>query len=460
MSGDFLFFIMSSPNSPTLQGQQPSKADIDMSHEALDLPAVQPQQNAPQDDWSTARGRKRHADKPKTVRVAEVSDDVFDELLARSDAIFAEELAKKKPRLEVEDPLPMVQIQGSDDKMDISGSPPGPVTETDHLVHFPHLARKPFKVPCSLIVDSFNGVGSVNSRSDGWMVYLQLDGGYKGVPVLRLWFVANLRKRANERVHLAQTKTNAFQLEWSPGTSRLMPVGAQEESTHSYGMANFNFLENRNTLRLNFVSQGSISVKGRPEMPVWDQYGSVAVVLKHLFESTTSKLCISIAATHYGYRANATAFALAFESRFKSFYNYPRQYNPRQKKLWLTRVDTIKAIVEALKSHLPHLEVGNPLESIEAYFALRKHLGALLDLGFAVTPSGAIIDVGITPGKLQNPIIMAEGSNEELEGESDGRHVADERQRQEEDASAEVSQKITCATGKVMENAQEGSEDG
>lgn len=185
---------MNSPKSPTPQGQQPSKADNDMSNVALNLPTVQAQQSAPQPSasqpsashpsaphWQTVSTQKLRPDKPKIVRVGDIDDAVFASAVAEADRLAAEDQAKKKPRLEVEVPLPMVHIPGSDDKMDIPRSPRGPIFDYAGI-------QNPGKLKAALIVTPFERVGNPFKHPADYSVTVAIDAGRKGVQDLNLMF--------------------------------------------------------------------------------------------------------------------------------------------------------------------------------------------------------------------------------------------------------------------------------
>ena len=241
------------------------------------------------------------------------------------------------------------------------------------FVYFAELDTFRRRAPCSVQLEGKTTIGSTGSRSDGWMVFVQLDGGCHGNPSIRLTFEANIRKGTKERLSIDKSNVNCFTVWWLPGSKKIFHLAVSYEIGE---------------VTLVLKSKGTSRTGGKPDLAVWDQYGDVADTVRHLLSSKSCNLTFKIRSWP-GYHETVTSLSKAFQTGFSPVYTYPRRKGDKIEKLDLRELSVISAIREAWERQYgqpwKHEGGQDPATDPDALFDLPKRLGQLLDHGIKVT---------------------------------------------------------------------------
>lgn len=317
----------------------------------------------------------------------------------------------------------------------------------DRFVSFPRLKSqlKPRNIPCSIGVPRGLCIGSTQKRSDGWMVFLSIDGGYHGDPSLALIFEANLRKGENERVSKNPNEINGFVLRWYPGTV-LQTADSRLASQHHHERGAFSFEEvpkqdhpplvsSSRSRRSNAekiqkpmmmfsLTNASLSLEGTPMSSTWQQYGDVKDVVDELTSGQQCTFTVTVGTELHGANRYATQMLWdAYKKRFRPLFTYNQQSFRPTVTLDLRLKTTVKEIGDALERHLPSAKVwrdggsGDTKWTPVQLFDLPKHLYSLLRLGIRINPGGAGDE---TTGNLDQGSLGAKGRGKVVEEAEEG----------------------------------------
>jgi len=284
------------------------------------------------------------------------------------------------------------------------------------IVSFPALKQqlKPRNVPCSIALPGGLCIGSTQKRSDGWMVSLRVDGGYRGDPSLDFIFVANLRKGKFERVSRDPKRINQFVLRWYPGSVHRASDG-NLASQHPRQTSTFTFGEpssqdqppadslsgppeisegfEQQPMMVFSLTDASLSLEGTPISPTWQRYGDVKDVIDELTSGQQCSFTVTIGRELYAASRYATQMLWdAYQKRFRPLFTYDQQTLGTTSTLDLRLRATIKEIGDILDRHLPSAKIwkdgvaGDTKWTPVQFFDLPKHLDSLLRLGIRVSP--------------------------------------------------------------------------